>query len=92
MSNSTNDFSSKANGMAQDFKNKIQKTEDHLEKMSHDIGEKMGAKASRLAMTTSDYVTSGREYVQANPIKGIAIAAVTGIALGSLLTLALRRR
>jgi len=92
MSNTTTEISNKANGMAQDFKNKIQKTEDHLEKMSHDIGEKMGAKASRLAMTTNDYVNSGRKYVQVNPIKGIAIAAVTGVAIGSLLTLALRRR
>jgi ElaB/YqjD/DUF883 family membrane-anchored ribosome-binding protein len=92
MSNTTSEISNKANGLAHDFKNKIQKTEAHLENMSHDIGENLGAQASRLANTTNDYIVSSRAYVQTNPIKGIAIAAVAGVALGSLLTLALRRR
>ena len=92
MTNQMTGISNKANGLASEFKNKAHQTEEQLEKISHEIGERMGAKASEIAETTKDYVLTGRQYVQANPIRGVAIAAVAGIALGSLLTMALRRR
>jgi ElaB/YqjD/DUF883 family membrane-anchored ribosome-binding protein len=92
MSNTTSETMNKANGLANDFKNKIQNTEDQLERISHNVGEKLGAKASQIANTTNDYVKTGREYVQENPMKGIAIAAATGLVIGSILTMAMRRR
>lgn len=92
MQQSKNDILSKANGIAHDFEAKIQNGEQKIEKMSVEAGEKVGVIAADIAQSTSQYVQSGRQYVQENPIKGIAIAAAAGLVAGSLLTLALRNK
>ncbi len=92
MENSKTDILSKSNGAAHDFKNKIQNTEKSLEKMSMEAGEKAGAMVSTFAHSTADYVETGRDYVKENPVKGVAIAAAAGLVVGSLMTLALRKR
>ena len=43
-------------------------------------------------MMISGYVTTGREYLEENPTKSVAIAAAAGLVAGCLLTWAVRRR
>ena len=87
-----NDMLSKANGIAQDFAAQVQNGEQKIEKMSAEAGEKVGVIVADIGKSTTQYVQSSREYVQENPIKGIAIAAAAGLVAGSLLTLALRKK
>jgi ElaB/YqjD/DUF883 family membrane-anchored ribosome-binding protein len=82
----------KSNGATSEFKTKVIGNEYRLEKIAHDVGEKMGTVTSGLGGSASNYIKTGREFVKENPTKGIAIAAVAGVLAGSLLTLALRRR
>lgn len=91
MAMSPSEISSKANGQAKDFKNKVANPEDHLEQLTHSAGEKIGAMAADIAASTSEYAKSGREYVRENPAKVIAAAAIAGVFAGSLLTMAMRR-
>jgi ElaB/YqjD/DUF883 family membrane-anchored ribosome-binding protein len=60
--------------------------------MSHNAGKKIGEMTSNFAHSSSEYVKSGRDFVVHNPAKGVAIAAATGAVVGSLITLAMRRR
>ena len=64
----------------------------HLDESAHGAGQKLGAMASDVARSATEYVKNTREYVQENPIKGVAYAAAAGALAGSLLTFALRRR
>lgn len=88
MSNPTPETTSLLSGL----KSKVQIPEGRLESLAHGLGEQVGARASNVVNTTSDFVQTGREYVQDNPIKGVAIAAASGLVLGTLLTLAMRRK
>jgi ElaB/YqjD/DUF883 family membrane-anchored ribosome-binding protein len=90
MASPTTDTSVKANGAASEFKNKILDSEQHLEHMAKNAGHKIGAMASDFASTTSDSLAASRDYVKANPVKGVALAATAGIVVGSLLTMAMR--
>lgn len=92
MENTRTDLSSKANQLSQDFKNKVMSSEKNLGKMSHEVGEKMGAMASDIASTTSEYLENGRTFVKENPVSGVAIAAAVGAVAGSIVTLAMRRK
>ncbi len=92
MANPTAETMNKANGATHEFKNKVLGAEESLEKMSHNVGERIGAMASDVAHASSDYVRTGRDYVKENPAKGLAIAAATGLVVGSLLTMVLRQR
>jgi ElaB/YqjD/DUF883 family membrane-anchored ribosome-binding protein len=82
----------RSNGPGQDFKSKIQVAEKQFEKMSHDAGAKVGAMATNLADSANEYVETGRDYVKHNPGRSVAIAAATGLVVGSLITLAMRRK
>ena len=88
MANLINDTMNKAN----DFKSRASNPEVHLDHMVQSAGEKVGAMASQVSDKTTDYIKSSREYVLANPVKGVAIAAATGIVAGSLLSLLFRSR
>ncbi len=79
------------------------KVDNQLSKFSNDAGKKIGTMASDFADSASSYVADfadtasnriamGRNYVKENPATGIAIAAATGLVVGSLLTIALRRK
>jgi ElaB/YqjD/DUF883 family membrane-anchored ribosome-binding protein len=83
ISNTNTNLTSKPNGLNKDF---------DLEKMSQGLGEQLGQRASQALETTQDYFLAGRQYVEKNPVKGVAVAAVTGLALGSLLTMLLQKR
>ncbi len=93
MANPTSDSFNKINGAAQDFKNRAQQSaEGALDRFSHEAGERIGAVASQLSSSATEYVEEGRKFVKDNPEKGIAIAAGVGAVLGTLLTLAFRRK
>jgi ElaB/YqjD/DUF883 family membrane-anchored ribosome-binding protein len=81
----------KANGAATDFLNKISAPGNQLDKMAHSAGERAGSMAAEFINSASSTAKSGREYVQENPIKGVAIAAAAGVVAGSLLTMIMRR-
>lgn len=74
------------------FKNPPAFSDMSLENRAHQVGEKLGNAVSNFANTSTNYLKSGRAYVADNPSKGVAIAAATGLVVGSLLTIALRRR
>lgn len=91
MANLTNENSSKSNSASKDFLSKIASSGNHLDKLAHSAGEKAGSMTAELVNSATTTVKSGREYVQENPIKGVAIAAAAGVVAGSLLTMIMRR-
>ncbi len=92
MEQTKNDLISKANGLAHDFNVNVRTGEKRLEKFTHDMRDKAEDSMADIAKTASQYVDASRDYVQVNPIKGVAIAATAGLVAGSLLTMALRRK
>lgn len=93
---STNEAINKANGAAKDLTasaKDVYNTSAHsLENMSQAIGEKAGSAVARFSGSANEYYKTSREFVQENPVKGIAIAAAAGIVVGSLLSMSMRRR
>jgi|GEM_PF-1728268 len=92
MANLNNEFSNKINGMATESKNKIFNDGNQLRHLAKSAGERVGMIVSDFKKGTTKTMNSGREYVKENPIKGVAIAAATGLLAGSLLTVAMRSR
>jgi ElaB/YqjD/DUF883 family membrane-anchored ribosome-binding protein len=93
MASPTQDTYNRINGAAQDFNGRAQQTaEGALDRISHDAGEKIGAMASQISDSATEYVESGRKFVKENPEKGVAIAAAVGAVVGGLLALSLRRK
>ena len=90
--NSDTYSNTKLNGPAADYKNKIQSFEETAADKMHRGMDKMSAMGSDAAASVSDYVKTSQDFVQQNPIKGIAIAASVGIVAGALLSMALRRK
>jgi ElaB/YqjD/DUF883 family membrane-anchored ribosome-binding protein len=62
-----------------------------IERFTHDVGAKIGTMASEVSDTANDYVVTTRQYVKEHPLQSVAIAAATGVALGSLITFVTRR-
>lgn len=81
----TTEVSTKLNGTS------MGRAEDQLTRLSNQAGKKVGEYASDFASVANEKMQIGREYVKENPAKGIAIAAATGIVIGSLMTMAFRR-
>lgn len=92
MNNLTTDKMNQVNTVANGLLNKIPASPEQIENMVHRVGEKAGELTSSITQTASDTFENSREYVKANPIKGVAIAAAAGLAVGSLLTLMLSRK
>lgn len=90
MANMTSDTMSKANGAATDFKDKAQDLASSWAQSTKHAGERIGAMASSVSHQASNYLNDGRDYVKSNPAQSIAIAAASGLAIGSLLTMILR--
>ena len=89
---SQNSVEQKANGAARSMSDVAQNVSSRIEKLSHDAGQKVGALSSQLQDGAAEYVETSRDYIKQNPIQATAYAAVAGLALGSLLTMALRRK
>jgi ElaB/YqjD/DUF883 family membrane-anchored ribosome-binding protein len=48
--------------------------------------------AHEVKVKTNDYISSSRQYVKEHPIQSVAIAAATGLAVGSILTMVRKTR
>lgn len=92
MASITTEKSNVLNSGASEFANKIMGTESSLEKMSHDAGEKVRAMASDFESRASGYLKAGRNYVQENPVRSFAMAALAGLITGSVVTYAMSGR
>lgn len=93
MGNVSSEAQNKTNGSTTDFKNRlVDGAEKGLEKMARDVGQSVGSMAMDIEQTATKYVQTGREYVQENPAKSVAMAAAAGLVAGGLLTLAMTRR
>jgi len=64
----------------------------YLEKMSSKAGNEVGSAFGQVADRAQSYLTSSRAYVEKHPVQGALWAAGAGMALGSLLTVAMRSR
>lgn len=84
--------SNRTNTMASDVKSKIAKVEDQIGEFAHNAGRSVGNTIASLSDRASAQVQSGREYVKTNPAKGVAIAAAAGAVVGSLVTMAMRKK
>lgn len=82
----------RANGAARSMNDMAQSVSQKVERFSHDAGERIGSVASQLQDGASEYVETGRDYIRQNPIQAAAYAACAGVALGCVLTLALRSK
>jgi ElaB/YqjD/DUF883 family membrane-anchored ribosome-binding protein len=93
MANVTNEsFKNKTDGFSNELNTKAPMDESALESVAHTAGRRLGAMASDFATGANNYARSGRDYVKANPVKGIALAAAAGALAGSLFSLTLRKR
>ncbi len=72
--------------------NSVRPFEDQIENATLVAGRKVGQIANDISNTTSDYVKNSRAYVKGHPLTGVGIAATAGVMVGSLMTMALRRR
>lgn len=62
-----------------------------VEKFTHDAGSQIGTAVGEVTDRATSYVKSTQTYVEDNPLRSVAYAAAAGIAVGSILTMALRR-
>lgn len=92
MSNITTDKINKVNNVANSLLSKIPASQDQVESFVNRAGEKAGEITTSFTQTANETIENSREYVKANPLKGVAIAAAAGLAVGSLLTMMLSRK
>ncbi len=71
MTDSSRDFSSKSG---------------NLTEVTQGLGKQVGSAVSQFSDSASDIYSKGYDYVKANPLKGVAIAAATGLVVGSILS------
>lgn len=71
-------------GAVQDQAHKIS---ERIGDISEDMTHKMESMAHDVNVKAEDYIASSRHYVKDHPLQSVAIAAATGLALGSLLVM-----
>lgn len=84
----------KMNSRTPSFKTNIgeeKKPKSMIESFSHNVGKDVGMVAGNASRKAVEYVDTTRKYVEHNPMKGIALAAAAGLAVGSIITIANRR-
>ena len=95
MSNHMSETKGKSNVSHQDLNGKMPNMESRMENVSHDVGEKLGEKLEGMVSgakeTATEYAKTSREYVKDHPGKSVAIAAVSGLIAGALISSAFRR-
>ena len=90
MANLNSEVSKKANSQAAQFKGNVMSSEHQPESIAQSVGQRVENMASSIADTTVDSLNYSRKFVKENPIKGVAIAAASGLILGSLFTISMR--
>ncbi len=92
MENLSKRIDTSANGMGQLGASKTIELGQRIEKASQDVGREVGSAVGHAAKTASAYVRQTGDYIDAHPKTSLAVAAVAGLAIGSLLTMTLRQR
>ncbi len=92
LATTNSDDSNKSMSGNSEFRVTARNAEQQLTRVAQKTGEKVGAMVSDLSTATSDSLKASREYIRENPVKGAAIAAATGLVVGGLLSMAMRRR
>ncbi len=86
----------KLNGFSKDIKTDVKdmvhRAGSEIESFSQTAGTKAGELAADFRNLSANYLKKGREYVEDNPGKSVAYAAATGLAVGAILSIALRRK
>ncbi len=75
-----------------DYKGKPNDFEKNLKAISNQAEKKIEGVASRFSSAVPGYLQRGQGYVSEHPMKGVAIAAAVGLVVGSLVTLAVKRK
>ncbi len=83
---------SSSNTMSSDSKNKMNSAPSKMVSVAHRIEDKISDQASHLVEKAQGYLSESRHYVQENPVKSVAIAAASGLALGGLISLFVRSK
>ncbi len=60
--------------------------------LAETVGEQAGNYAAQTMDQAREFYKSGRQYVEQNPEKGVAMAAAIGVVFGGLLAMTLMRR
>jgi ElaB/YqjD/DUF883 family membrane-anchored ribosome-binding protein len=63
-----------------------------IEKVSQNLGRELSSAVGNAAETVGGTIQSTQDYIESNPKKSLAVAAMAGIAIGSVLTMTLRPR
>lgn len=86
------DIENKTDALKASMSEKFEDLGYGVEKFSRNIGNDIGSAVNSVSRKASGYVRTTRDYVEENPLQSVAIATATGIAVGSLLTMALRKK
>lgn len=93
MAQPTKDVENKDMGMARNPAEKsAQNPGQTIEKITHEVSSKMSSMADDISETATDYMANTRSYVKENPLQSIAIAAASGLAVGTLLSVISKRK
>lgn len=65
---------------------------EKIEAFSQRVGSEIGTAVSSASDKAASYTKGARNYVEGHPVQSIVAAAATGLALGSLLTFAVRKK
>lgn len=78
--------------MSPHFPEKSETMGSTMDRASREIGKEFGSAMEQASAKANGYIKTSREYVGENPMRSVAVAAVTGLAIGSLMTLAFRSK
>lgn len=92
MENMTNDISSKGTSSTSETKNKRLNGEHPLGSMVHSASEKVSSATSEISNKAQTYMKSGRDYIKENPIFSVTVATVSGLIVGRIYKMIMRRR
>lgn len=92
MENLSSENARPASSISHDPKNKLSAAQSKMMSAAHRVEEKIADEASHVVERASHYLSASRQYVKENPAKSVAVAAVSGLALGGLISAILRKR
>ena len=85
--NPSQDTTKRMNDTARDFSAKSSSlSPSNLTEVTQGLGKQVGSAVSQFSDSASDIYAKGCDYVKANPVKGVAIAAATGLVVGSIIS------
>lgn len=87
MANIISDMENKGVDLAHRIPEKAQKVGESFEKFTEKVENKIEDMSQQVREKTNTYLSNSRKYVKDHPIQSVAIAAASGMALGSLLSM-----